>query len=154
MEVVDETSPIEIDGYFTTTTVFEPPAPTRFRYWPGQVYETAAGDEVQLLPGTTEDKAIYELDGNLLTADPQGVCDDWDDDNNLDCLLDDIDPYKIDDVHPHDTATPLGWILVGPEKRGFRSERRVGKECVSTCRSRWSPYHYKKQNTHTKKKKK
>src|SRR3546814_1464048 len=26
--------------------------------------------------------------------------------------------------------------------RGNRSEeRRVGKECVSTCRSRWSPYH-------------
>src|SRR3546814_20803809 len=23
-------------------------------------------------------------------------------------------------------------------------ERRVGKECVSTCRSRWSPYHKKK----------
>src|SRR3546814_14192274 len=23
-------------------------------------------------------------------------------------------------------------------------ERRVGKECVSTCRSRWSPYHEKK----------
>src|SRR3546814_18184134 len=23
-------------------------------------------------------------------------------------------------------------------------ERRVGKECVSTCRSRWSPYHQKK----------
>src|SRR3546814_18903753 len=32
---------------------------------------------------------------------------------------------------------------------GQRSEeRRVGKECVSTCRSRWSPCHYKpnKQN--------
>src|SRR3546814_10929113 len=28
-------------------------------------------------------------------------------------------------------------------------ERRVGKECVSTCRSRWSPYHKKKKaNTH------
>src|SRR3546814_982575 len=27
-------------------------------------------------------------------------------------------------------------------RRGLRSEeRRVGKECVSTCRSRWSPYH-------------
>src|SRR3546814_4377283 len=26
--------------------------------------------------------------------------------------------------------------------RRLRSEeRRVGKECVSTCRSRWSPYH-------------
>src|SRR3546814_17276358 len=24
-------------------------------------------------------------------------------------------------------------------------ERRVGKECVSTCRSRWSPDHKKKQ---------
>src|SRR3546814_16476593 len=24
-------------------------------------------------------------------------------------------------------------------------ERRVGKECVSTCRSRWSPYHYNKK---------
>src|SRR3546814_11137830 len=24
-------------------------------------------------------------------------------------------------------------------------ERRVGKECVSTCRSRWSPNHYKKE---------
>src|SRR3546814_12985672 len=28
------------------------------------------------------------------------------------------------------------------ESVGKRSEeRRVGKECVSTCRSRWSPYH-------------
>src|SRR3546814_11392659 len=25
-------------------------------------------------------------------------------------------------------------------------ERRVGKECVSTCRSRWSTYHSKKKN--------
>src|SRR3546814_14429423 len=33
-------------------------------------------------------------------------------------------------------------LLVGP--RGLEDrrseERRVGKECVSTCRSRWSPY--------------
>src|SRR3546814_12267587 len=28
--------------------------------------------------------------------------------------------------------------------RGRSEERRVGKECVSTCRTRWSPYHYKK----------
>src|SRR3546814_15519982 len=33
----------------------------------------------------------------------------------------------------------------GPVIRIERSEeRRVGKECVSTCRSRWSPYHQKK----------
>src|SRR3546814_18237419 len=38
-------------------------------------------------------------------------------------------------------------VLAG-RKRGedARSEeRRVGKECVSTCRSRWSPYHYTKK---------
>src|SRR3546814_16729712 len=28
-------------------------------------------------------------------------------------------------------------------------ERRVGKECVSTCRSRWSPYHSKNKHAHT-----
>src|SRR3546814_11304630 len=30
-------------------------------------------------------------------------------------------------------------ILFNPSVRS--EERRVGKECVSTCRSRWSPYH-------------
>src|SRR3546814_18376896 len=30
---------------------------------------------------------------------------------------------------------------------GRSEERRVGKECVSTCRSRWSPYHQKKNRT-------
>src|SRR3546814_18331006 len=28
-------------------------------------------------------------------------------------------------------------------------ERRVGKECVSTCSSRWSPYHSKKKEHKT-----
>src|SRR3546814_11211591 len=36
--------------------------------------------------------------------------------------------------------------------KAWRSEeRRVGKECVSTCRSRWSPYHYKKKYGHRQK---
>src|SRR3546814_6513409 len=36
----------------------------------------------------------------------------------------------------------LGVAELGFERLGDRSEeRRVGKECVSTCRSRWSPYH-------------
>src|SRR3546814_19340630 len=30
-------------------------------------------------------------------------------------------------------------------------ERRVGKECVSTCRSRWASYHSKKKNKWKKK---
>src|SRR3546814_18430682 len=32
--------------------------------------------------------------------------------------------------------------------RQDRKSGRVGTECVSTCRSRWSPYH-KKKKTHT-----
>src|SRR3546814_15901225 len=35
----------------------------------------------------------------------------------------------------------------GTLDQGRSEERRVGKECVSTCRSRWSPYHYKKKNS-------
>src|SRR3546814_3809156 len=32
----------------------------------------------------------------------------------------------------------VGIEIVEPHRS---EERRVGKECVSTCRSRWSPYH-------------
>src|SRR3546814_9611069 len=39
-------------------------------------------------------------------------------------------PDEID--HEEEHARPK-------DKRS--EERRVGKECVSTCRSRWSPYH-------------
>src|SRR3546814_14083227 len=38
-------------------------------------------------------------------------------------------------------STSLGLPPVVVEWRS--EERRVGKECVSTCRSRWSPYHKK-----------
>src|SRR3546814_18503167 len=37
----------------------------------------------------------------------------------------------------------LGWLAALGWCRS--EERRVGKECVRTCRSRWSQYHYKKQ---------
>src|SRR3546814_12570276 len=45
--------------------------------------------------------------------------------------------------------------LYGPFRRDGRhtapsnrsEERRAGKECVSTCRSRWSPYHKKTKKT-------
>ena len=43
---------------------------------------------------------------------------------------------------------PMGWDDNGlPTERrvqqhfGGSEERRVGKECTATCRSRWSPYH-------------
>src|SRR3546814_18742285 len=38
-------------------------------------------------------------------------------------------------------AVPARWAEICRRSE----ERRVGKECVSTCRSRWSPYHSKKK---------
>src|SRR3546814_3371930 len=49
------------------------------------------------------------------------------------CLA--LRPPAPDDL----TLRPGQRVLPYPEKRS--EERRVGKECVSTCRSRWSPYH-------------
>src|SRR3546814_17570053 len=44
------------------------------------------------------------------------------------------------EIHVGSVRGKTGRPLAGP--RAARSEeRRVGKECVSTCRSRWSPYH-------------
>src|SRR3546814_14498501 len=42
-------------------------------------------------------------------------------------------------------AEKKGLTILAVWENGYRhirsEERRVGKECVSTCRSRWSPYH-------------
>src|SRR3546814_5828474 len=39
---------------------------------------------------------------------------------------------------PDTLVRPASTVL---EAASRSEERRVGKECVSTCRSRWSPYH-------------
>src|SRR3546814_15501479 len=52
-----------------------------------------------------------------------------------------IFPYKISAMvgdHRQNRAL-IDAEIIGIEPRS--EERRVGKECVSTCRSRWSPYH-------------
>src|SRR3546814_14045577 len=55
-----------------------------------------------------------------------------------------------------DRIGPILWQFMATKQfdrddfAAFRSEeRRVGKECVSTCRSWWSPYHYNKTTTST-----
>src|SRR3546814_16387110 len=52
----------------------------------------------------------------------------------------DIDSIRIQN------RTRFDWRAVKLDVGAFvnakrSEERRVGKECVSTCRSRWSPYH-------------
>src|SRR3546814_19618493 len=37
-------------------------------------------------------------------------------------------------------AAAVLWIMANTGPNWRSEERRVGKECVSTCRSRWSPY--------------
>src|SRR3546814_16663895 len=42
---------------------------------------------------------------------------------------------------PAPTTTGAPALASASAASGRSEERRVGKECVSTCRSRWSPYH-------------
>src|SRR3546814_16741022 len=53
-------------------------------------------------------------------------------------------------VGGHQAPVQVEVQLFGEKRQAFfqgdgalsrSEERRVGKECVSTCRSRWSPYH-------------
>src|SRR3546814_18628043 len=55
-------------------------------------------------------------------------------------------------THPVSGSISLpspGFFSPFPHGTGRSEERRVGKECVSTCRSRWSPYHEKKNTMYT-----
>src|SRR3546814_13149609 len=53
----------------------------------------------------------------------------------------DADParFLMDSARARDRRAPPAAIAGGRDPRS--EERRVGKECVSTCRSRWLPYH-------------
>src|SRR3546814_15675393 len=59
---------------------------------------------------------------------------------------------RIELVHPKSPlpgfreGPGVGWSPCSPPSS---EERRVGKECVRTVRSRWSPYHYKQTTSKT-----
>src|SRR3546814_12953361 len=40
-----------------------------------------------------------------------------------------------------DGLDPIAFMLADEREHVRSEERRVGKECVSTCRSRWAPYY-------------
>src|SRR3546814_18747890 len=56
-------------------------------------------------------------------------------------LYDSLPPMEKNRIKKIDVAAAEKLLAELKAKEGGRSEeRRVGKECVSTCRSRWSPY--------------
>src|SRR3546814_20006187 len=56
--------------------------------------------------------------------------------------------FALDNFEKNRADLILGENLQQQAAFGCRSEeRRVGKEGVSTCRSRWSPYHSQKKKT-------
>src|SRR3546814_11334147 len=72
--------------------------------------------------------------------------------SGLDALLASV-AFSILAFKGFTTITNSGGEIINPHRNVGRTiiisiaicvrseERRVGKECVSTCRSRWSPYH-------------
>src|SRR3546814_19884526 len=86
--------------------------------------------EVQSLDRSATVKEIRHLDESIDALHGQLARVDWDTSSwvkkNLSRIV--IDSVELD-------AKDAAHELVRSE------ERRVGKECVSTCRSRWSPYH-------------
>src|SRR3546814_19329905 len=62
-------------------------------------------------------------------------------------VLDNVTDRLYDGSRPNAVRPVLSfsgnrrWIHAYRGTQPRSEERRVGKECVSTCRSRWSPYH-------------
>src|SRR3546814_15681923 len=93
----------------------------------------------------SSDVCSSDLSAPLILADlwkeaglPDGV---WNvvngDKEAVDALLQHPDVPAISFVG----STPVGEYIYRQGTSHRSEERRVGKECVSTCRSRWSPYH-------------
>src|SRR3546814_19134902 len=65
---------------------------------------------------------------NVNPSNPGKMVNFVDNSSVVDTLSDQFAPFRA-----------FGCDFRGEYQRS--EERRVGKECVSTCRSRWSPYH-------------
>src|SRR5213082_711466 len=63
------------------------------------------------------------------------VSGDW----SSDVCSSDLTPASTIGGTQRVSAGSVPWIARAPRARS--EERRVGKECLTQCRSRWSPYH-------------
>src|SRR3546814_19806604 len=90
--------------------------------------------EVELrTPGDVTARMVCDAPVNSPCRLHCGICEEY--------LQDDHDSHELSDMGY--CLKIEGWFddEVLANYDGRSEERRVGKECVSTCRSRWSPYH-------------
>src|SRR3546814_5355906 len=66
---------------------------------------------------------------------------DWSSDVCSSDLVIAVDQTSEDGHQLFREGNRVGWAAREPGTGDRSEERRVGKECVSTCRSRWSPDH-------------
>src|SRR3546814_18340792 len=78
------------------------------------------------------------IEMDVLGAARAGLRSCWIDRESRDWPHEDIRP----DLHFDTLAALADWLDAAspPLSKARSEERRVGKECVSTCRSRWSRY--------------
>src|SRR3546814_8444178 len=62
---------------------------------------------------------------------------DW----SSDVCSSDLGQQQAQDAETAEGGNCFAGFVQAAKKSDRSEERRVGKECVSTCRSRWSPYH-------------
>src|SRR3546814_14339030 len=91
-----------------------------------------AGYSAEFAPGTSLDvgATYYAYPGNRDWAGPSDYSE--------------LSGRLSHDLGPVSAAKPI----TSPGRFERSEERRVGKECGSTCRSRWSPDHQKQNCTH------
>src|SRR3546814_15780264 len=79
---------------------------------------------------------------DLGLAWPEGLAHSWSDEMGWPERAKLPDPEDPSDLVLFDRNTGERFTFNSRQELDHRSEeRRVGKECVSTCRSRWSPSH-------------
>src|SRR3546814_15990358 len=80
----------------------------------------------------TQGKPMYTVEGNRVGVhdSPRGVM-------RFEMVRGKMTPKEAKAIQKNLNEAQKRFNQIGPRSE----ERRVGKECVSTCRSRWSPYH-------------
>src|SRR3546814_11708755 len=110
------------DTLFPYTTLFRSMTPI---FDKGVVFDASPEERQQMLKNQALRGDMMRGHAQTIEAEIRRMVADWGDEGEIDLL---------------DFFAEL--TLYTTSSRS--AERRVGKECVSTCRSRWSPYHLKK----------